>query len=123
MTTESQEQRLAVASNPMAGLLQFPLLQAIFGRRARRFGVGMESPSGPLAFKSRSAPHPLSELEKALLISAGTGSAGGTTVCRSGRAVPTSTVTSRSNSRDAPRRRPPESGPRCCFIPTTTAPT
>jgi hypothetical protein len=63
-------------TNPLHDLFQFPLLQAIFGRRARRFGLGMEIPSGPLAFKSRHAPRPLSELEQAVLIAAGTGVTG-----------------------------------------------
>jgi len=60
----------------MADLLEFPLMQAIFGRRSRRFGLGMEIPTGPLAFKSRSAPFPLSELEQAILVAAGTGVSG-----------------------------------------------
>ena len=62
--------------NPLAELQQFPLMQALFGRRARRFGLGMEIPSGPLAFQSRHEPRPLSELEKAVLIAAGTGVSG-----------------------------------------------
>jgi hypothetical protein len=57
-------------------LLEFPLIQAIFGRRSRRFGLGMEIPSGPLAFRSRKAPLPLSELERTLLIAAATGVSG-----------------------------------------------
>lgn len=57
-------------------LLEFPLLEAIFGRRSRRFGLGMEVPSGPLAFKSSYAPTPLSELEQAVLIAAATGVSG-----------------------------------------------
>jgi hypothetical protein len=57
-------------------LLEFPLLDALYGRRARRFGLGMEVPSGPLAFKSRYAPIPLSELEQAVLIAAATGISG-----------------------------------------------
>ena len=61
---------------PLNHLLQYPLLNAIFGRRARRFGQGMEIPSGPLAFKSRQPPHPLSELERAVLLAAGTGVTG-----------------------------------------------
>lgn len=62
--------------NPVDDLLQFPLMQAIFGRRARRFGMGMEIPSGPLAFRSRSDPQSLSQLEQAVLIAAGTGVSG-----------------------------------------------
>lgn len=57
-------------------LFHYPLMQAVFGRRARRFGLGMEIPSGPLAFKSRSEPFPLSELEQALLVAAATGVSG-----------------------------------------------
>ncbi len=34
-------------------LSSFPLLGAIFGRRARRFGMGMKIPDGPLAYESR----------------------------------------------------------------------
>lgn len=62
--------------NPLEELQKFPLMHALFGRRARRFGLGMEIPSGPLAFESRHEPHPLSEREKALLIAAGTGVSG-----------------------------------------------
>ena len=62
--------------NPLTDIQQFPLMQALFGRRARRFGMGMEIPSGPLAFRSRHDPLPLSELEKAILIAAGTGVSG-----------------------------------------------
>jgi hypothetical protein len=47
-------------------------MQAIFGRCSRRFGLGMEIPSGPLAFTSRSTPEPLSELEQAMLVAAAT---------------------------------------------------
>lgn len=57
-------------------LFKYPLIKALLGRRARRFGLGMEIPSGPLAFKSTSKPIPLSELEKLLLVSAGTGVTG-----------------------------------------------
>jgi hypothetical protein len=61
---------------PLEDLFEFPLIQAIFGRRARRFGLGMEIPSGPLAFRSRSTPQPLSEIEQATLIAAATGVSG-----------------------------------------------
>lgn len=57
-------------------LFEFPLMHALFGRRARRFGLGMQIPSGPLAFKSGSDPQPLSELEQALLVAAATGVSG-----------------------------------------------
>ncbi len=57
-------------------LLEFPLLQALFGRRARRFGLGMELPSGPLAFHSKQQPVPLSEREQMILVAAATGVSG-----------------------------------------------
>ena len=57
-------------------LIEFPLLDAIAGRRARRFGLGMELPSGPLAYTSEAEPVPLSELERSILIAAGTGVTG-----------------------------------------------
>jgi hypothetical protein len=57
-------------------LLEFPLLQALLGRRARRFGLGMELPSGPLAFTSDHDPLPLSELERTILVAAATGVTG-----------------------------------------------
>jgi hypothetical protein len=63
-------------TNPIRELLTFPLMSAIFGRRARRFAMGMEIPSGPLAFKSHHAPVPLSELEQAILVAAATGVTG-----------------------------------------------
>jgi hypothetical protein len=59
-------------------LLKFPLLKALFGRRARRFGFGMEIPSGPLAFHSDKEPTPLTEEEQMLLVAAGTGVSGWT---------------------------------------------
>ncbi|MFW6090952.1 MAG: hypothetical protein ACODAF_03705 [Actinomycetota bacterium] len=63
-------------TDQMVDLLFFPLFEAMMGRRARRFGLGMEIPSGPLAFTSRHAPEPLSELERAVLIAAATGVSG-----------------------------------------------
>lgn len=61
---------------PLDHLLRIPLMSAIFGRRARRFGLGMEIASGPLAFESRHDPVPLSELERAVLVAAATGVTG-----------------------------------------------
>ena len=54
----------------------FPLGEALTGRRARRFAMGMEVPGGPLAFKSQQEPLPLSETEQAILICAATGVTG-----------------------------------------------
>lgn len=54
----------------------FPLLEALFGRRSRRFGRGLSIPSGPLAYTSRHAPQPLDEDERLLLIAIGAGVSG-----------------------------------------------
>lgn len=57
-------------------LATFPLLDALFGRRSRRFGVGMSIPDGPLAFNSKHPPKPLSEIERSLIIAIGAGLSG-----------------------------------------------
>ena len=64
------------SEDPLHCLNSFPLMKAIFGRRSRRFGLGMEIPSGPLAFRSRKNPLPLTELEKYILVAAATGVTG-----------------------------------------------
>jgi hypothetical protein len=50
-------------------LLEFPLMDALMGRRSRRFCMGAEIPDGVLAFKSKHKPVPLSELEQLILLS------------------------------------------------------
>jgi hypothetical protein len=55
---------------------RYPLFEALFGRRSRRFGLGFEMPEGPYRYKSAHAPVPLSELEEALLVGAGAGFSG-----------------------------------------------
>jgi hypothetical protein len=57
-------------------LMQFPLMDAMFGRRSRRFFLGAEIPDGPLAHRSRFAPMPLSELERLLILMAVAGKTG-----------------------------------------------
>jgi len=49
-------------------LLQFPLLDALFGRRSRRFFRGAEIPDGALAYTSKHEPLPLDEIEKLLIL-------------------------------------------------------
>ena len=49
-------------------LLRFPLTDALFQRRSRRFLRGAEIPDGPLAYKSKHPPLPLSELERLLVL-------------------------------------------------------
>jgi hypothetical protein len=56
-------------SETLNDMLKFPLMEAIAGRRARRFCLGAEIPDGVLAFKSNHAPIPLSETERLLVLS------------------------------------------------------
>ena len=57
-------------------ILSFPLIQALHGRRARRFSLGASIPNGPLAFTSRHEPLPLTELEVMLVLTAAGGNTG-----------------------------------------------
>jgi hypothetical protein len=50
-------------------LIKFPLMDALVGRRSRRFCMGAEIPDGVLAFKSKHKPMPLSGLEQLILLS------------------------------------------------------
>jgi len=60
----------------LAEAVRFPLIEALYGRRARRFAKGNEIPDGPLKFKSKHAPQPLSELEQMMILAASTGNTG-----------------------------------------------
>jgi len=64
------------ASDALDQAWNYPLFEAIFGRRSRRFGLGFEMPEGPFRYKSAHAPLPLTELEEALLVGAGAGFSG-----------------------------------------------
>ena len=64
-----------ISTNPklseiLNDLLKFPLMEAIAGRRSRRFCMGAEIPDGVLAFKSKHNPLPLSEIEQLFILSA-----------------------------------------------------
>src|SRR5579871_958052 len=65
---------------PPADLLrqvwEYPLFDALYGRRSRRFGRGFAITEGPFRHRSQHAPLPLSELEEALLVAAGVGFSG-----------------------------------------------
>jgi hypothetical protein len=54
----------------------YPLFEALYGRRSRRFGLGFEMPEGPFRYKSAHSAVPLSEIEEALLVGAGAGFSG-----------------------------------------------
>ena len=53
--------------------VDYKFMDAVFERRSRRFGLGMEIEKGPLAYKSKHEPVPLSELEEALIVWNGLG--------------------------------------------------
>ncbi len=54
----------------------YPLFDAIFQRRARRFPLGATMPGSVSPFQSTKAPVPLDEIEEAMLVMAGTGISG-----------------------------------------------
>jgi hypothetical protein len=60
----------------LAAARRYPFMDALFGRRSRRFGWGMEIPSGPLAYKSNLPPTPLDDFERSFVIAAGLGISG-----------------------------------------------
>jgi hypothetical protein len=66
----------ATQTEALRELATFPLVEALFGRRSRRFALGDEIPDGPLAYKSRHQPLPLDELERMLVLSAMGGTTG-----------------------------------------------
>jgi hypothetical protein len=68
-----------VLAEAPAGLLDglsYPFFQAVWDRKSRRVGLGMEIDSGVFAYRSPYQPVPLSELEEALLLVAATGLTG-----------------------------------------------
>ena len=60
----------------LRALAQFPLVDALYGRRSRRFPVGGEIPDGPLAYRSDHDVAPLTELERLLVLTACAGTTG-----------------------------------------------
>lgn len=51
-------------------MLSFGLVEAILGRRSRRFFMGAEIPDGVFAYRSEHKPTPLTEFEKLLVVAA-----------------------------------------------------
>lgn len=49
-------------------MVEFGLIEALLGRRSRRFFIGAEIPDGVFTYKSAQQPVPLTELEKMLVI-------------------------------------------------------
>src|SRR5437899_2891113 len=44
------------SSAPLDQAWSYPLFEALYGRRSRRFGLGFEMPEGPFRYKSAHAP-------------------------------------------------------------------
>ena len=70
----SAEPRQVRAATPtgLIDALEYSLFQSVFDRKSRRMGLGMEM-AGTLSYASPYEPVPLTELEEALLLVAGTG--------------------------------------------------
>src|ERR671914_1637610 len=70
----------ASAVDPQAAALrelaEFPLLDALYGRRARRISLGSTIPDGPLAYESPHDPVPLTELERMVVLTSMAGTTG-----------------------------------------------
>ena len=75
MVSEGQAERESFPKG-VEDVLSFPFIEALHGRRARRFGLGSAIPGGPFEFKSRHDPEPLSELEEMLVVTAAAGNTG-----------------------------------------------
>jgi hypothetical protein len=71
--TDSSTDRQAAALRELA---QFPLLDALYGRRARRISLGSTIPDGPLAYESPHEPVPLTELERMIVLTSMAGTTG-----------------------------------------------
>jgi hypothetical protein len=54
-------------------MLSFGLVEALLGRRSRRFFMGAEIPDGVFAYTSQHKPAPLTDLEKLLVVAACSG--------------------------------------------------
>ncbi|WP_395474563.1 hypothetical protein [Saccharopolyspora spinosa] len=72
----SFEQTISTRAEALQELAAFPLVETLFGRRSRRFALGDEIPDGPLAYRSKHEPLPLTELEQMLVLSAMGGTTG-----------------------------------------------
>lgn len=72
--------RRAVENNPklhsLEKVAEFPLLQALMGRRSRRVAKGAIIDSGPFAYQSNKPVEPLSDFERTLIITTMAGNTG-----------------------------------------------
>jgi hypothetical protein len=72
----SFKQTTTAGTEALQELAAFPLVDALYGRRSRRFALGDEIPDGPIAYRSRHEPIPLTELERMLVLSSMAGTTG-----------------------------------------------
>ena len=56
--------------------VEYPLIEALLGRRSRRFPLGCKIPDGPFAYESNHEPIPLSATEQILLLTSMAGNTG-----------------------------------------------
>lgn len=114
-------------SSPLQGkpkyLLEYPLIQALLGKRSRRFFLGAELPDGVFAYKSKHAPVPLSETEKMLLVAACGGNTSWHHMIYRGETYVPHLSTTRVPPGGGCSRPPPASTPPRPSSPTTTAST
>lgn len=73
MTTETISENLRQAVN---AAWTYPVFDALFNRRSRRFALGSEIPGGVNKYRSQHPSLPLNEVEEALLVEAATGITG-----------------------------------------------
>ena len=66
----------AEASGNIQRVWNYPLFDALYGRRSRRFGTGFDLNEGPFQYKSGKPSMSLDPLEEALLVAAGVGITG-----------------------------------------------
>ncbi|MEZ4862465.1 MAG: hypothetical protein R3C14_14215 [Caldilineaceae bacterium] len=76
MTTHIVHSSDEAALDGLTTARTFPLVDALLGRRSRRFAMGATLPTGPFAYHSRQEPVPLNELEQLVLLTAMAGNTG-----------------------------------------------
>jgi hypothetical protein len=76
VSSEAHDDQQAREEQALEDLLSFPFVDALFGRRSRRFFRGATIPDGALAYASRHAPLPLTETERLVVLTAMSGNTG-----------------------------------------------
>jgi hypothetical protein len=112
MVTHAKQR--SIEADALRELAAFPLVEALYGRRSRRFALGDEIPDGPLAYRSTREPVSLTELERMLVLTAMAGTTGWHyAITRHSIAAPTLVLAGGSDLTARPRlsrRRRPDPG-------------